>query len=97
MALTSQQILRKRILRVLRDFDKGSAPRKVVLAELDGRFGSSWTPEDRSSPKSRPFEQNWMNRASYERANMVREGLLTDGASGLWTLTELGRQVAEQA
>lgn len=97
MTLTSQQTLRKRILRVLRDINQGSAPRKVVLEEMDRRFGLLWTQEDRLSPKSRPFEQKWMNRSSYERANMVREGLLTDAADGVWALTSQGRCVAEQA
>ncbi len=96
MSLTSQQTLRKRILRVLLDYDNGSASRKQVLQEMDRRYGSSWTPEDRSSPNQRPFETKWMNRASYERADMVREGLLQDKASGLWTLTDEGRRVAER-
>lgn len=96
MSLTSQQTLRKRILRVLLDYENGSASRKHVLQEMDWRYGSSWTPEDLSSPNQRPFETKWMNRASYERADMVREGLLKDKASGLWTLTDEGRRVAER-
>lgn len=96
MALTPQQVLRTRILRVLDDFEGGSAPRRTVLAEMDRRFGSSWTPEDRSSPPSRPFEQKWRNRASFERANMVREGLLAAHASGLWTLTDEGRRQVQR-
>lgn len=96
MALTPQQTLRKRILRILLDFEDGRASRKQVLQEMERRFGSSWTPEDRSSPNERPFETKWMNRASFERADMVREGLLKDKASGLWTLTDEGRRAAKR-
>jgi restriction endonuclease Mrr len=94
MALTSQQVLRTQILQVLLAAANGSARRKDVLREMDRRYGSTWSPEDRRSPLSRPFERKWMNRASFERANMVRAGLLKDKASGFWTLTAAGRDLA---
>ena len=97
VALTSQDVLRNRILSALSEHRDGKARRRDVLATLDREYGSLWTPEDRMSPKSRPFEANWMNRASYERANMVRDGLLAEGDGGLWKLTEEGRSAAKKA
>lgn len=96
VALTAQKILRSRILKALLEHRDGKASRKEVLRDLERGYGALWTPEDRMPPKSRPFEANWMNRASYERASMVRDGLLADGGGGLWILTPEGRRAAEK-
>jgi len=79
---------------VLDHQDKGALTRASVLDALDNEFGKQWTVEDLQTPASRPFETKWRNRASYERADMVRDGLLQDRADGTWALTEAGRSAA---
>jgi hypothetical protein len=58
------------------------------------RFGPRLTAEDRDAPQTRPFEENWQNRASYERAAMVREGLLAGRRDGVWELSPSGTGAA---
>lgn len=86
MALTPQSELREWIVAVLVKLD-GRAERPVVLTRLEQDFGHRMTDEDHSAVKSRPFEEKWRNRASYERAQMVREGILTDRRDGIWELS----------
>jgi hypothetical protein len=94
MALTSQETLRGWILRALLGARNYSLPRSDVLQALDAAHATSWTAEDVAPPPTRPSEKNWANRASFERADMVRDGLLTDDADGRWTLTEEGLRQA---
>jgi len=90
VALTPQRDLRDPIIKVLGQRG-GAAQREVVLADLEVLLGSKLSDEDRKPPKSRPFEENWMNRASYERAAMKRDGLLRhDSVHGMWELSEAG-------
>jgi len=58
--------------------------RKDVLAALNAEYGASWSAEDLQTPTDRPFETKWRNRASFERADMVRDGLLEDRSDGVW-------------
>jgi hypothetical protein len=90
MPLTPQRVLRNRILMVLTAVESGAMPRVGVLSALDERYSTDWTAEDMLPPASRPFERNWQNRARYERADMVRDGLLQDRADRVWALTSAG-------
>lgn len=94
--MTQQTVLRQRILLALLNFDGYKARRKDLLAELDRRYQIQWTPEDRQPPFSRPSETNWENRASFERANMVRDGLLQPSSNGFWALSSAGVLAAQQ-
>lgn len=94
MALTPQQELRRWILAVLLDEPGGGARRARVLEVMGQRFGPRLTIEDREAPQTRPFEENWQNRASYERAAMVREGLLAGRRDGVWELSPSGMSAA---
>lgn len=91
MPLTPQRVLRDRILIVLAANDSGAMSRADVLAALNDGYGATWTTEDVQAPNSRPFETKWRNRASYERAEMVRNGLLEDRSDGVWALSASGR------
>lgn len=86
MALTSSAALRGMILEILREMEGGRASRARVLDEMEVRFKSAFSPEDLDSPKTRPHEANWRNRASFERASMVRDGILSPRADGVWEL-----------
>jgi hypothetical protein len=67
----------------------GLAGRRAdVLARMAVVLEHELTEEDRESPQTRPHEEKWQNRASYERAAMVREGLLQDRADGIWALQQ---------
>jgi len=70
----------------------GAGKRADVLAEMDRLFGGAFTTEDRAPVRTRQFEESWRNRASFERADMVREGLLVDRADGVWELDRLGNE-----
>jgi 5-methylcytosine-specific restriction protein A len=95
MAATPQSRLRQLILRALLDFDEYGGRRADVLAAIEG-MGFEWTAEDVMSPHSRPFESRWRNSASYEFADMRREGLaVPDWGDGVWALTRAGVRAAE--
>jgi uncharacterized protein DUF3883 len=94
MALTPQRELRRWILAVLLDEPGGGARRAGVLEVIWQRFGPRLTVDDRHAPQTRPFEENWQNRASYERAAMVREGLLASRNDGVWELSPSGMDAA---
>jgi hypothetical protein len=63
---------------------------------MDRLFGSRFTAEDRQLRTSRPSEEAWRNRASYERADMVRERLLVNRRDGIWELDRLGKDHLDQ-
>lgn len=69
--------------------------RADVLRQMADEYGKHWTADDFSSPNTRPWETKWENRASYVRADMVREGLLADSADGNWVLTPAGWAAAK--
>jgi hypothetical protein len=70
----------------------GTARRADVLAEMDRLFGGAFTAEDHKPVRTRQFEEAWRNRASFERASMVRDRLLVNRADGIWQLDRLGRE-----
>lgn len=86
--LTQRQTHRDRILHVLSEEESGSLRRAEALRRLAAVF--PWSEEDGKPRETRPWETKWENRASYERAEMVRAGLLEDDEYGLWTLTRAG-------
>ncbi|WP_374114788.1 winged helix-turn-helix domain-containing protein [Pseudarthrobacter sp. R1] len=90
MTLTSQETLKARILLILHSSENGSLRRSEVLMRLRAAYKDRWTAEDEMAPKSRPFETNWANRASFARADLVRDGLLRERTSGTWALTDRG-------
>lgn len=92
MALTQSQVHRSRILSVLSREPSGSLSRAEVLQRLAANF--EWSEDDEKPRESRPWETIWQNRASFERAEMVRDGLLENGGYGLWTLTAAGWKLA---
>lgn len=94
MALTPPRIHKKRILAVLASTASGSLSRAEVLKRLGIEYGSRWSTQDREPVATRPFEVKWQNRASFVRADLVREKLLTGSADGNWTLTTAGREEA---
>lgn len=94
MVLTPPRIHKERILAVLASTPSGSLPRAEVLKRLSTDYGSRWSAEDQEPVATRPFERKWQNRASFVRADLVRQQLLTDTADGNWTLTQAGREEA---
>jgi len=89
-ALTPQGEYRDLIVEVLGRAG-GSADRSAVLQGIANLMHGRFLPGDLESPKSRPHEAKWQNRASYERAEMVRERLLRpDSPTGVWALTKDG-------
>jgi hypothetical protein len=95
MAQTNAAELRRRILLTALELPLEDLTRARVLAHMEAQYKWAWTAEDNQTPPSRPFETKWRNNASYERANMVRDGLLQPGGGGNWSLTEQGRAEAE--
>ncbi len=69
----------------------GAVRRSDLLAEVDRLFGGAFTAEDREPVRTRQYEESWRNRASCQRANVVRERLLVNRADGIWELAQLGR------
>ena len=84
--LTQQSVLRAWLIATI-DALGGHAERAAVLNRVEQDFGHLMTEDDRQAVESRPFEEKWRNRASYERAQMVREGILCDRRDGVWQLT----------
>jgi hypothetical protein len=89
--LTPQTKLRDLIVLALGRLG-GAGKRADVLAEIDRLFGGAFTTEDREPVPTRQFEESWRNRASFERADMVRDGLLVNRAHGIWELDHLGNE-----
>ena len=83
--LTPQSRLREVMLEVLVQMG-GSGSRMAVLKRMAVALDGELTTDDRESPKSRPHEEKWQNRASYERAAMVREGVLEKRSDGVWSI-----------
>lgn len=91
VALTHQDILRDEILTTLAAFANTRGTRREVLDAMNRRLAPRWSVEDLASPAKHPYETNWRNRASYERMNMVRDGLISNAERGVWALTDAGR------
>jgi hypothetical protein len=89
--LTPQPTLRDLIVLALGRLG-GTARRADILAEMGRLFGGAFTAEDHEPVHTRQFEESWRNRASFERANMVRDRLLVNRADGIWQLERLGRE-----
>jgi len=89
--LTPQSTLRDLIVLALGRLG-GTARRADILAEMDRLFGGAFAVEDHEPVHTRQFEESWRNRASFERANMVRDRLLVSRADGIWQLDRLGRE-----
>lgn len=72
----------------------GAASRQQVLELIQKSHADDLLSGDYYERESRPGEAIWKNLASYERAEMVRDGLLrdpnVDGRRGLWQLSDAG-------
>ncbi|WP_429461954.1 winged helix-turn-helix domain-containing protein [Microbacterium sp. ZKA21] len=82
------------ILLTLAESADGEMTRADTLDAINRTWKAHWSEEDLTPPRTRPHEPNWRNRASYERARMIREGLLDDRADGTWSLTAQGYAAA---
>jgi hypothetical protein len=91
VTLTSHDQLRQWLVAALGDMG-GRATRQQALRRIQGDFGDLLTQEDRHSPPTRPFEETWKNRVSFERQHMVDEGLLAPYVErgDPWALTSAG-------
>ena len=87
MALTPQTRLREVIVQVL-EASGGRGTRANVLQRMAIVMNDEFTAEDLEPVRTRPHEVKWQNRASYERASMIREGLLERRDDGIWALTK---------
>lgn len=84
--LTPQSDLRDLIIEVLGRAG-GSADRQTVLQGIANLMHGRFLPGDLDEVRTRPGEAKWQNRASYERAAMVREKVLrSDSPYGVWQL-----------
>lgn len=90
MGLTPQSRLREVMLDVLSQMG-GAGSRMDVLKRMAVAMDDELTDADRESPTSRPHEEKWQNRASFERATMVRDGVLEQRLDGVWALTDRRR------
>lgn len=86
MTKTPQSRLREVMIEVLQQMG-GSGRRMDVLKRMAHVLRDELNHEDRESPRGRPHEEHWQNRASFERANMVRDGVLEQRSDGVWSLT----------
>lgn len=94
LGLTPRQTHRERILSVLSEEPNGSLRRADALRRLAVAF--AWSGEDEKPRETRPWETKWENRASFERAEMFRAGLLEDDEYGQWTLSPAGWKQARE-
>ena len=93
--LTQHPVLRRLILKVL-NARGGSATRREVLEQMDHELAGKLTEADLERTQTGEFK--WENRASWERQNMVIEGLLKkDSSHGIWELSERGLAEAQAA
>ncbi len=84
--VTSQSILREYIIQALMEFG-GSARRSDVLERMREMLKDRLTPRDFEKRGDRVII--WENNACWERAAMVREGILKDESKfGYWELAE---------
>lgn len=89
MALTSHSVLRELLIRALFE-SGGSASRADVLSAMTSAFGAYWTAEDKESPPSRPGDEKWRNRTSWQRVRLIEDGLLNQQDDGIWSLSPAG-------
>ncbi|GAH64592.1 unnamed protein product, partial [marine sediment metagenome] len=74
----------------------GSSPASKVLDEVEAEMGDRLNEVDRQKLNS-GRDIRWRNAAMWERAVMVKEGLLKDySPRGIWELTEEGERAAQQ-
>lgn len=91
---TPQKAYRIPILEALCELD-GAARRKDVLSAVFNIMKERLRPEDKEKvPSSRAIR--WENLASFERKEMVQEGLLADNTPGIWQITNAGRAYLER-
>ncbi len=89
---TRQEVYRKPILRSISQAG-GSHPAAKVLEEIEIELGDRLNPVDKEILKS-GRDIRWRNAAQWERAAMVKEGLLkSDSPRRVWELTEKGKKV----
>jgi len=93
--LTPHPVLRDVLYKVLIE-KGGSAQRRDVLEEFGRILAGRFTQADLVTTQT--GEMKWENRVSWERQNMVIEGLLrNDSPYGVWALSEKGYAEARSA
>jgi restriction system protein len=76
----------------------GSGQVHAVLHIVEEIMGEQLNKYDYQPLPSNPNSVRWKNTASWERHNMVQDGLLApDSARGVWEITAAGREALEKA
>lgn len=89
---TPQAAFRLPVLRALASLG-GRAHVREVLQKVEEQMRSQLNEVDREPLPSDPETPRWMNKACWERFEMVREGLLRgDSPRGVWELSDKGWQ-----
>jgi len=74
----------------------GAATRDAVLNKVENKLKDQLTPRDFERLRS-CGDVRWRNRASFQRKNMIREGLLrSDSPYGKWETTPQGRDYLKE-
>jgi restriction system protein len=77
---------------------EGSGRVREVLHIVEEIMGDQLNKYDYQPLPSNPNSVRWKNTASWERHNMVQDGLLAqDSARGIWEITPAGREALENA
>jgi hypothetical protein len=74
----------------------GAATRDAVLNRVENKLKDQLRPRDLERLKS-CGDLRWRNRASYQRKNMIREGLLQEHSPySVWEMTPQGREYLKE-
>lgn len=79
------------LLEVLASMPGHQAAPRAVIAEIERRHGERIPPEQREKVPS-GTDVRWENWVAWERANLIRLGLMAAPAPGIWAITEAGLQ-----
>ena len=91
---TPQEAFEKPVLRAVHELG-GAARVAQVLDRVGQIMGPLLTEHDRGSVPSSPRTVRWRNAAQWARLKLVQRGLLAaDSPTGVWQLTEAGKQAA---
>jgi len=79
------------LLEVLAGMPGHQAAPRMIIAEIDRRYGSLIPPEQRERvPSGRDIR--WANWVAWERADLIRQALMAAPAAGIWAITSSGLQ-----
>ena len=93
---TPEEEFRLPILQALVEMG-GSASVNKILERVESLMSHQLNTYDRQVLPSDPTIPRWRNTAQWERATMVREGLISpDSPRGVWEITDRGKRFFEQ-